>query len=131
MYFIILMYFIEVAYSISIRYNKPILPVLFLFLHFSPNGELLASVGKEPDYNITIWNWRRHKILLRTSAFTFDVNTVVFSPYCPGQLTTAGNLLNIFTYSKLSNSINISNIKVPISLKLIIHTYLIYLFIEL
>ncbi|CAH2265748.1 jg7937 [Pararge aegeria aegeria] len=59
-------------------------------LDFSPDGELLASVGKEPDYNLTIWNWKRHTILLRTSAFTFDVNTVMFSPYCHGQLTTAG-----------------------------------------
>ncbi|XP_053613001.1 cilia- and flagella-associated protein 44 [Plodia interpunctella] len=62
----------------------------YSILDFSPNGELLASVGKEPDYNLTIWNWRRHKILLRTNAFTFDVNGVMFSPYCPGQLTTAG-----------------------------------------
>ncbi|XP_026491825.2 cilia- and flagella-associated protein 44 [Vanessa tameamea] len=62
----------------------------FSVLDFSPDGELLASVGKEPDYNLTIWNWKRHKILLRTSAFSFDVNTVMFSPYCPGQLTTAG-----------------------------------------
>ncbi|KAJ0175517.1 hypothetical protein K1T71_008676 [Dendrolimus kikuchii] len=62
----------------------------YSILDFSPDGELLASVGKEPDYNLTIWNWKRHKILLRTSAFTFDVNTVTFSPYCPGQLTTAG-----------------------------------------
>ncbi|XP_063361265.1 cilia- and flagella-associated protein 44 [Cydia amplana] len=62
----------------------------YSILDFSPDGELLASVGKEPDYNITIWNWKRHKILLRTSAFTFDVNAVKFSPYCPGQLTTAG-----------------------------------------
>ncbi|XP_063394624.1 cilia- and flagella-associated protein 44 [Cydia fagiglandana] len=62
----------------------------YSILDFSPDGELLASVGKEPDYNITIWNWKRHKIMLRTSAFTFDVNAVMFSPYCPGQLTTAG-----------------------------------------
>ncbi|XP_030032146.1 cilia- and flagella-associated protein 44 isoform X2 [Manduca sexta] len=62
----------------------------YSILDFSPDGELLASVGKEPDYNLTIWNWKHHKILLRTSAFTFDVNTVMFSPYCPGQLTTAG-----------------------------------------
>ncbi|KAM3964257.1 cilia- and flagella-associated protein 44 [Aphomia sociella] len=62
----------------------------YSILDFSPDGELLASVGKEPDYNLTIWNWKRHRILLRTSAFTFDVNSVMFSPYCPGQLTTAG-----------------------------------------
>nr|XP_049696276.1 cilia- and flagella-associated protein 44 isoform X2 [Helicoverpa armigera] len=62
----------------------------YAILDFSPDGLLLASVGKEPDYNITIWNWRRHKILLRTSAFTYDVNAVKFSPYCEGQLTTAG-----------------------------------------
>ncbi|KOB66841.1 Uncharacterized protein OBRU01_20689, partial [Operophtera brumata] len=55
----------------------------------TPDGELLASVGKDPDYNLTIWTWKRHRILLRTSAFTFDVNGVMFSPYCPGQLTTA------------------------------------------
>ncbi|CAB3223441.1 unnamed protein product [Arctia plantaginis] len=62
----------------------------YSILDFSPDGELLASVGKESDYNLTIWNWKRHKILLRTSAFTYDVNTVMFSPYCPGQLSTAG-----------------------------------------
>ncbi|XP_075974116.1 cilia- and flagella-associated protein 44 [Anticarsia gemmatalis] len=62
----------------------------YSILDFSPDGELLASVGREPDYNLTIWNWKRHKILLRTSAFTYDVNAVMFSPYCPGQLTTAG-----------------------------------------
>ncbi|XP_059046371.1 cilia- and flagella-associated protein 44 isoform X2 [Achroia grisella] len=62
----------------------------YSILDFSPDGELLASVGKEPDYNLTIWNWKRHRILLRTSAFTFDINSVMFSPYCPGQLTTAG-----------------------------------------
>ncbi|CAG4986750.1 unnamed protein product [Parnassius apollo] len=62
----------------------------YSILDFSPDGELLASVGKEPDYNLTIWNWKRHKILLRTSAFSFDVSTVMFSKYCPGQLTTAG-----------------------------------------
>ncbi|CAG9578714.1 unnamed protein product [Danaus chrysippus] len=62
----------------------------YSILDFSPDGELLASVGKAPDYNLTIWNWKKHRILLRSSAFTFDVNTVMFSPYCPGQLTTAG-----------------------------------------
>ncbi|CAH0581322.1 unnamed protein product [Chrysodeixis includens] len=62
----------------------------YSILDFSPDGELLASVGRDPDYNLTIWNWKRHKILLRTSAFTYDVNTVMFSPYCEGQLTTAG-----------------------------------------
>ncbi|PZC76403.1 hypothetical protein B5X24_HaOG204702 [Helicoverpa armigera] len=62
----------------------------YAILDFSPDGELLASVGKEPDFNLTIWNWKRHKILLRTSAFSYGVNSVMFSPYCEGQLTTAG-----------------------------------------
>ncbi|CAH1646632.1 unnamed protein product [Spodoptera littoralis] len=62
----------------------------YAILDFSPDGELLASVGKEPDFNLTIWNWKRHKILLRTSAFTYGVHAVMFSPYCEGQLTTAG-----------------------------------------
>uniref|UniRef100_A0A2A4JET3 Cilia- and flagella-associated protein 44 n=1 Tax=Heliothis virescens TaxID=7102 RepID=A0A2A4JET3_HELVI len=62
----------------------------YAILDFSPDGELLASVGKEPDYNLTIWNWKRHKILLRTSAFSYGVNAVMFSPYCEGQLTTSG-----------------------------------------
>ncbi|KAJ8730764.1 hypothetical protein PYW08_002177 [Mythimna loreyi] len=62
----------------------------YAILDFSPDGELLASVGKEPDFNLTIWNWKFHKILLRTSAFTYGVNSVMFSPYCEGQLTTSG-----------------------------------------
>ncbi|XP_072939178.1 cilia- and flagella-associated protein 44 [Epargyreus clarus] len=84
----------------------------YSILDFSPDGELLASVGKEPDYNLTIWNWKRHRILLRTSAFTFDVNTVMFSPYCPGQLTTAGaahikfwKMANTFTGLKLKGEL--------------------------
>ncbi|XP_045494848.1 cilia- and flagella-associated protein 44 [Colias croceus] len=84
----------------------------YSILDFSPDGELLASVGKEPDYNLTIWNWKKHRILLRTSAFTFDVNTVMFSPYCPGQLTTAGaahikfwKMANTFTGLKLKGEL--------------------------
>ncbi|XP_049868169.1 cilia- and flagella-associated protein 44 [Pectinophora gossypiella] len=84
----------------------------YSILDFSPDGEMLASVGKEPDYNITIWNWKRHKIMLRTSAFTYDVDAVMFSPYCPGQLTTGGHahikfwkLVQTFTGLKLKGEL--------------------------
>ncbi|XP_064214804.1 cilia- and flagella-associated protein 44 isoform X1 [Tribolium castaneum] len=63
---------------------------LYSHLDFSPDGLLLVSQGGEPDYLITIWNWPKRRILLRTKSYVNDVHRVKFSPYCPGQLTSCG-----------------------------------------
>lgn len=63
--------------------------ILYLFV-YSPDGNLLVSQGGEPDYLITIWNWTKRRILLRTKSYSNDVHRVKFSPYVTGQLTSCG-----------------------------------------
>jgi len=62
----------------------------FAYLSFSPDGEKLASLGSTPDYMLTIWDWRREKIILRSKAHGQDVFRVSFSTEIEGQLTTGG-----------------------------------------
>lgn len=51
---------------------------------------LLASQGGEPDFLITIFNWVKSRILLRTKSNVNEVYRVMFSPDVPGQLTSCG-----------------------------------------
>lgn len=57
----------------------------------SPDGELLASQGGEPDFMLTVWNWMQEKTTLRTKSFSQDVYRVSFARELEGQLTTAGS----------------------------------------
>ena len=63
---------------------------LTFYLRFSPDGKLLASVGGDPDFMLTLWNWRQEKTVLRSKAFSQDVFRVSFSTELEGQLTSAG-----------------------------------------
>jgi len=62
----------------------------------------LASQGGDPDYMITIWNWEKASVILRSKSFQNDILNVMFSPFVPGQLTTSGKFLN---NSKLLNNL--------------------------
>ncbi|KAK5643495.1 hypothetical protein RI129_007340 [Pyrocoelia pectoralis] len=55
-----------------------------------PNGMLLASQSSEPDFLITIFNWTKRRVVLRTKSNVNEVYRVMFSPDVPGQLTTCG-----------------------------------------
>lgn len=57
---------------------------------FSPDGKLLASVGGDPDYMLTLWDWKAEQTVLRSKAFSQDVFKVSFSTELEGQLTSAG-----------------------------------------
>ena len=35
-------------------------------VNFSGDGEKLATVGSFPDYMLTVWDWNREQIILRT-----------------------------------------------------------------
>jgi hypothetical protein len=61
-----------------------------LLLHFSPDGNLLASQGGDPDFMLTLWEWKLEQTVLRSKAFAQDVFKVTFSTELEGQLTTAG-----------------------------------------
>jgi len=51
---------------------------------------MLASISGNPDYMLTVWNWRQELIMLRCKAFSQDVNRVSFSHDILGVLTSAG-----------------------------------------
>ncbi|KAI8897709.1 WD40-repeat-containing domain protein, partial [Globomyces pollinis-pini] len=57
---------------------------------FNSSGTKIASVAGDPDYMLTIWNWKEESILLRSKAFSQDVYRVNFSPENDGILTSAG-----------------------------------------
>lgn len=62
----------------------------FSILDYTRDGELLASQGGDPDYMLTIWDWKRKEIKLRAKSFSNDVINLMFSPYIPEQLITCG-----------------------------------------
>ncbi|KAH6578068.1 hypothetical protein BASA61_010454 [Batrachochytrium salamandrivorans] len=57
---------------------------------FNSSGDKIASVATDPDYMLTIWDWKHEKIVLRSKAFSQDVYRVSFSPDNDGILTTSG-----------------------------------------
>ncbi|CAG2237888.1 CFAP44 [Mytilus edulis] len=56
----------------------------------NPDGNLLASQGGDPDFMLTLWEWKKEQTVLRYKAFSQDVFRVTFSADLEGQLTTAG-----------------------------------------
>ena len=62
----------------------------YSILDYTVDGELLASQGGDPDYTITIWDWKKKEIKLRAKSFSNDVVNLMFSPFIPEQLTTCG-----------------------------------------
>ncbi|TPP62627.1 WD repeat-containing protein 52 [Fasciola gigantica] len=57
---------------------------------FSTDGEMLAVVGSDPDYMLTLWEWRNEQIVLRAKAFSQDIYRVAWSTDLAGVLTTGG-----------------------------------------
>ncbi|KAJ8316119.1 hypothetical protein KUTeg_006133 [Tegillarca granosa] len=62
----------------------------YSYVDFSVDGELLASQGGDPDFMLTVWNWKQEQTVLRSKAFSQDVFRATFSTELEGQLTTAG-----------------------------------------
>ncbi|KAJ3023852.1 Cilia- and flagella-associated protein 44 [Thoreauomyces humboldtii] len=84
----------------------------FSNLSFNASGDKLASIGQDPDYMLTIWDWRQEAVILRSKAFSQDIYGVAFSPETDGQLTTSGmghikfwRMASTFTGLKLQGSI--------------------------
>nr|XP_051674406.1 cilia- and flagella-associated protein 44 [Oryctolagus cuniculus] len=63
----------------------------YAYVDFNYRGTLLASVGSNPDYTLTIWNWKEEQPILRTKAFAQEVFKVTFNPEDEEQLTTSGS----------------------------------------
>lgn len=80
--------------------------------NFSADGKMLATVGSFPDFMLTVWDWDREAIVLRTKAFAQEVYRVSFSPRFEGQLITGGmahirfwKMASTFTGLKLQGDI--------------------------
>ncbi|KAL4229263.1 hypothetical protein ACF0H5_012303 [Mactra antiquata] len=64
----------------------------YSYVDFNPDGTLLASQGGEPDFMLTVWDWKQEKTVLRSKAFSQDVFRATFSTELDGQLTTSGTV---------------------------------------
>jgi len=68
----------------------------------------LCSQAGEPDNTLTIWDWRKSTIVMRTKSHTRDVYVCKFSAFMVDHLVTAGSghikfwkMANTFTGLKL------------------------------
>jgi WD40 repeat protein len=57
---------------------------------FNTKGDLLGSVGSDPDYNLVIWNWVNETIVLKAKAFSQEIFNCFFSSNIEGKLITTG-----------------------------------------
>ena len=60
-------------------------------VEFSSSGSMLASIGGNPDYTITVWDWINQKVILKAKAFSQEVFRVSFSPFTDDTLFTSGS----------------------------------------
>lgn len=49
-------------------------PKIYADLSFNKSGEKLVSVAGDPDYMLTIWDWKKESLVLKSKAFS-QVNT--------------------------------------------------------
>ena len=59
-------------------------------VNFSGSGETLASVGSDPDYLLTVWEWKQERLMLKSKAFSQEVYRVSFSQFNENWLTSSG-----------------------------------------
>ena len=69
-------------------------------------------MGGDPDYQLSIWDWRQERLLLKAKAFSQEVFKVSFSPYGDFGLITSGTghirfwkIASTFTGLKLQSEI--------------------------
>ncbi|XP_041667527.1 cilia- and flagella-associated protein 44 [Cheilinus undulatus] len=62
----------------------------YSFVDFNRDGSLLVSVGSEPDYMLTLWDWKKEKVTIFTD-ISREVYRISFSPYNPELLTSSGS----------------------------------------
>jgi WD40 repeat protein len=63
---------------------------MYAHVEFSTSGNMLASLGGEPDYTLTVWDWINQKVILKAKAFSQEIFRVSFSPFTDDILFTAG-----------------------------------------
>ncbi|KAM7351532.1 cilia- and flagella-associated protein 44 isoform 2-T2 [Cochliomyia hominivorax] len=69
---------------------------------YNYTGEIFASQAGYPDYMLTIWNWQKAEIILRSKAFQNDVLHIHFSQFNPILLVSCG--LSHIKFWKMSHT---------------------------
>jgi WD40 repeat protein len=64
--------------------------MFYAHCEFSATGTLLATLGGAPDYTLTVWDWVKQAVILKSKAFGQEVYRVSFSPYTDNILFTCG-----------------------------------------
>lgn len=62
----------------------------YAHVEFSTTGDKLVSLGGNPDFTITVWDWMAERVILKAKAYSQDVYRASFSPYTDDILFTAG-----------------------------------------
>ena len=74
-----------------------------IYIFLSPDGEMLCSQGGEPDYLLTVWNWKASKIISSHQSNTNDVYNSAFSLFVPDHITTCGINILLLLYHNVIN----------------------------
>ncbi|KAM3599542.1 uncharacterized protein V6R79_007770 [Siganus canaliculatus] len=63
----------------------------YSFVEFNHDGSLLASVGDEPDFTVTLWDWRQEQVKQSCRDICQEVYRMAFSPFNPNLLASSGS----------------------------------------
>jgi WD40 repeat protein len=63
----------------------------YAHVEFSASGDKLVSLGGKPDYTLTVWDWRKERVILKCRAFGAEVFKASFSPFTDDVLFTGGS----------------------------------------
>lgn len=72
------------------------------YYSFSHTGKYLCSQGGKPDCCLTIWDWRKPKVVLRTKTHIEEVKMCRFSNYTTHHIVTSS--LKFIKFWKISNT---------------------------
>lgn len=85
---------------------------MYVHCEFSNGGDKLVSLGGEPDFTITVWDWLAQRVILKSKAFGQEVFRASFSPYTEDIIFTSGSthikfwkMASTFTGLKLQGEI--------------------------
>jgi WD40 repeat protein len=63
----------------------------YAHIEFSVSGHKLASIGGNPDYTLSVWDWITERVILKAKAFSQEVFRASFSPFTDDILFTSGS----------------------------------------
>jgi cilia- and flagella-associated protein 44 len=86
--------------------------MMYVHTEFSSSGDKLVSLGGEPDFTITVWDWLAQRVILKSKAFSAEVFRASFSPFTDDIIFTSGSthikfwkMAHTFTGLKLQGEI--------------------------